>query len=341
MDVTDRLLAVDGLNETRLGKTRVRKVGRRRVLGGLMGAMAAFTAAPAEAQMSPTDTSVPSPVEPASDEAGDNYTSPYSLRFTASDALLDAGFDQRPWDDPEAEATMPFAVWEEANAGRRGAAWGPPARQYPAPALPRTDPAYLRERVIAVAARHIGLAYQHHHVPSWDPPAGWPWLSVKAASNGPGLDCSNFTSFVFNYALGIKLPTAIGLQGQTVVLRGAGGADCLHAQPLPLGSFASLGATLAPADLIYIRNRAGRIGHVVMWLGQVGQDPKGDPLIIDCTETAHADADGVLIPIGVRLRPFREKGWYWRNASHGHRIIEAVSPVCEPPPPFPEGGDVS
>ncbi len=342
--MTDRLLAVDGLGKTSLGKAGLGKAGlgeagRRRVLGGLIGAFAAFTATRAEAQMSSSQTSVSPPKTPATDEAGDGYTSPYSLRFTSGDTLLAAGFDQPPWDDPEAEAAEPFAAWEAANAGRRGAAWGPPARQYPAPTLPRTDPAYLRERVIAVAARHIGLAYQHHHVPSWDPPAGWPWLPVKAGSNGPGLDCSNFAAFVFNYALGIKLPTAIALQGETVVLRGPGGLGCLRAQHLPLGSFATLGARLAPADLIYIRNRMGRIGHVVMWLGKVGQDPKGDPLIIDCTETAHADANGVLIPIGVRLRPFREKGWYWRNASHGHRIIDAVAPVCEPPPPFPEGGD--
>jgi cell wall-associated NlpC family hydrolase len=307
-----------------------------------MGAVAAFTAAAAEAQTSSSDTSVPSANDDPSDDAGGGYTSPYSLAFTSSDALLDAGFDQPPWNDPEDEAAAPFATWEAANAGKRGAAWGPPARQFPAPRLPRTDPAYLRERVIAVAARHIGLAYQHHHVPSWTPPAGWPWLPVEAGSNGPGLDCSNFTAFVFNYALGIVLPTAVGLQGQTVVLRGPGGAGCLRAQHLSLGAYATLGASLAPADLIYIRNRAGRIGHVVMWLGTIGQDPKGDPLIIDCTETVHADADGVSIPIGVRLRPFREKGWYWRNAAHAHRIIGAASPVCErPPPAFPEGGDVA
>jgi cell wall-associated NlpC family hydrolase len=332
MAVTDRLVAVKGRYRT----------GRRRVLGGLLGAMAAFTAATGEAQTSSSGTSVSSGNNPPADDAADGYTSPYSLRFTTSDALLAAGFDQPPWDDPEDEAAVSFSAWETAHRGRRGAAWGPPARQYPAPTLPRTDPAYLRERVIAVAARHIGLAYQHHHVPSWDPPAGWPWLPVKAGSNGRGLDCSNFTSFVFNYALGIALPTAIGLQGQTVVLRGAGGAGCLRAQSLPLGRYAGLGATLAPADLIYIRNRAGRIGHVVMWLGAIGQDPKGDPLIIDCSETVHRDADGVLIPNGVRLRPFRERGWYWRNAAHAHRIIGAVSPACaQAPPAFPQGGDLA
>ena len=163
---------------------------------------------------------------------------------------------------------------------------------------------------------------------------------MEAGSNGPGLDCGNFASFVFNYALGIKLPTAIGLQGKTLTLMGPGGAGCLRAERIALHDFADLTAVLAPADLIYIRNRNGSIGHVVMWLGEAGQSPDSDPLIIDCSETRHRDADGVWIPPGVRLRPFRRNGWYWRHASHAHRIIGASAPRCTTPPePLPEGGD--
>ncbi len=290
--------------------------------------------------MSSADASVGKATVAASGDADGGYQSPYSLSFSSSDALLDAGFDQAPWNDPGDESDQPFAVWQAANAGRRGAAWGPPARQYPAPHLPRSDAAYLRERVIAVAARHIGLAYQHHHVPSWEPPPGWPWQPVKAGPEGRGLDCSNFLSFVFNYALGIKLPTAIGVQGETLALRGPGGTGCLRAEAMPPGDYASLGARLAPADLLYIRNRHGLIGHVVMWLGTIGQDPKGAPLIIDCTQTNHLEATGAAIPFGVRLRPFRAAGWYWRNVSHVHRIIGARAPACRmPSPPFAEGGD--
>ncbi len=313
---------------------------RRLVLGTLVGSLAAFSAAKARAQMSSTDTSV----EGAGDSLGgaddDTYGSPYSLRFTVAEDALDAGFDQAPWDDPAAESAQPFDVWQAAHAGRRGAAWGPPARQYPAPVLPRSDAAYLRERVIGVAARHIGLAYQHHHVPSWVPPSGWPWLPVEAGPGGPGLDCSNFVSFVFNYALGIRLPTGIADQGETLTLPGPGGTGCLQARHLPIGPFAALGDTLAPADLLYIRNRQGRIAHVVMWLGAVGQDPAGDPLIIDCSQTRHRDAKGAPIPPGVRLRPFRRTGWYWRNVSHAHRILGAAAGACMgAPPAFAEGGD--
>jgi hypothetical protein len=312
---------------------------RRRVLAGLLSMTAAFTVRTAGAQMSST----PAPVS----QGDADYASPYGLSFTSDSSLLNAGFDQRPWNDPAAESGEPVAAWEAAHARRatgawpRGAAWGPPASQYPAPVLPKPDPAYLRERVIAVAARQIGLAYQHHHIPSWVPPPGWVWSPVLAGSNGPGLDCSNFASFVFNYALGIKLPTAVGPQGETLTLRGPGGVGCWRVEPIALRHYETLATSLAPADLIYIRNRSGGIGHVVMWLGATGQSPDGDPLIIDCSQTRHRDSNGVEIPPGVRLRPFRRDGWYWRNVSHAHRIIGTDLASCQTPPgAFPEGGDM-
>ena len=277
-----------------------------------------------------------------------DYVSPYALSFTSDSGLLNAGFDQRPWNDPAAEAAQPVRVWQAAHARTPagtwppGAAWGPVASQYPAPALPRTDAGYLRERVIAVAARHIGLAYQHHHIPSWVPPAGWAWRPVASGDDAPGLDCSNFTSFVFNYALGIKLPTGIGRQGEALALNGPGGGGCLGAEPIALRHYAALETILAPADLIYIRNRKGAIGHVVMWLGATGRSPDGQPLVIDCSQTTHRDANGIFIPPGVRLRPFRHDGWYWRQASHAHRIIGAAAAACHgPPATFAEGGDTA
>jgi hypothetical protein len=145
---------------------------------------------------------------------------------------------------------------------------------------------------------------------------------------------------VFNYALGIKLPTAIGLQGQARALSGPGGQGCLRVAPIALRDYAELETILEPADLIYVRNRNGAIVHVVMWLGATGLSPDGGPLIIDCSQTRHRDANGVPIPPGVRLRPFRRGGWYWRNAAHAHRIVGADLPDCHARlAPFPEGGD--
>jgi hypothetical protein len=308
----------------------------------------AFTVREAGAQTLSPNASVPAPAS----MRGPDYVSPYSLSFTFDSSLLNAGFDRAPWNDPAAESAQPVAAWEAAHARMPsgtwplGAGWGPPAAQYPAPTLPPMPPgreaAYQRERVIAVAARHIGLAYQHHHIPAWAPPPDWRWIKVKAGQNGPGVDCSNFLSFVFNYAVGIKLPTAIGLQGRTLTLTGPGGAGCLQAERIALPDYATLGSTLEPGDVIYIHNRSGAIGHAVMWLGAIGRSPDSDPLVIDCTQTGHRDAKGVEIPLGVRLRPFRRDGWYWRQASHAHRIIRAGAPNClTPPGPFSEGGDTA
>lgn len=289
--------------------------------------------------MSSADASVQAA---ADDPPADSYVSPYALRFSVPQPLLDAGFDAAPWDDPDAESDLAFAVWQDQNAHARGAAWGPPARQYPAPALPRSDAPYQRERVIAVAARHIGLPYQHHHLPSWRPPAGWPWLPVKAGANGLGLDCSNFSSFVFNYALGLKLPTGVGRQGRVRHLAGPGGEGCLTAALLrgPLSD--KLLAQLLPADLLYFQVN-GKIRHVAFWVGAIGQSGEAGeaaPLVIDCSQTAHQDAKGNLIPPGVQLRPFTPDSWYAAHLSHGHRLIGTQAVTCVTAPgPAPEGDD--
>jgi cell wall-associated NlpC family hydrolase len=301
------------------------------ILAGLAGFAAAFTTRASRAQTMVDDAPAP---------AGPDYISPYSLAFSIDTGLLNAGFDLAPWNDPDTEAATPFTTWEAARRATSDAAWGPPARQYPKPALPQDDDDYRRQRVISVAARHIGLAYQHHHVPSWQPPAGWSWLPVAAGANGPGLDCSNFSSFAYNYALGLRLPTGMGLQARTIGLPGPGGVGVLQAQRIEVSRYDDLRATLAPADLLYIRNRHDLMSHVVMWLGSIGQSPTNTPLILDCTQTLHRDASGVTIPSGVRLRPFREDGWYWRQFSHAHRLIGAdVAVRPGTVGPQPEGDD--
>ncbi len=65
--------------------------------------------------------------------------------------------------------------------------WGPRAAAYPSVVVPKgCDPVkWKRLRVVAVAERYVGLPYRHHHIPQWDP------------DEGPGLDCSNFTSWVY------------------------------------------------------------------------------------------------------------------------------------------------
>lgn len=156
--------------------------------------------------------------------------------------------------------------------------WGPHARRYPPVEVPPgCDPVkWQRLRVIAVAQRYIGLPYRHHHVPDWQPGTG----------AGPGLDCSNFTAWVYNYGLGLKFTANIHQQSEGSRAPG---------RRLPEGE------SLQPGDLLFILKRdRSQVSHVAIFID--------DSHLID-------DTGG-----GVQVRPFA--GWYKTHFSHARRIIE-------------------
>jgi cell wall-associated NlpC family hydrolase len=247
------------------------------------------------------------------------YASPYALRFDTPAADRLAGLDAWPWNDPGAQADVPEADWYgRATRDRRGS-WGPVARRYPAPTAALTAET-ARERVLSVAGALIGLDYQHHHVPAWTPPAGWPWKEVRSGRHGAGLDCSNFTGFAYDYALGLRFSTDVATQARTHLLP----ADDPHAVPgirVVRGDYDELSAALKPADLVFIAAETGAIVHVVLWLGACGAGPNATPLILDCGGPGRADANRVAIPAGVRIRPYRRTGWYARATAHAYRVI--------------------
>ena len=111
------------------------------------------------------------------------------------------------------QAVIPMAEFYTQQTRERWGAWGPPARQFPAPAgsstnLPGCSGASSPRRG-ATSASAISIIMFRPSTPD-----EWPWISVSAGRNGPGLDCSNFTSLVFNTTPGIKLPTAIADQAE-------------------------------------------------------------------------------------------------------------------------------
>lgn len=265
---------------------------------------------------------------PSRAEAPPAYVSPYGIAFTVPPNLLTPDFQQPPRNDPREEGEISYSRWYQRAsyaADSVSPAWGPVARRYPRPDVPAgVDPrVWKRERVLAAAARLIGYDYQHHHVPDFDPGPSWPWLRVKSGANGKGVDCSNFTSFCYNYGLGLKLPTAIGKQADVTRV------DDIEAERLALepsrphapAPYAALREALAPGDLLFIRNRANtRISHVVMWVGSLGTGSRA-PLVIDSHGQGERDADGRIIPAGVWLRPFREGEWYHASFDHALRWI--------------------
>jgi cell wall-associated NlpC family hydrolase len=250
-------------------------------------------------------------------------SSPYDLEFANSLDSLIGDLERTERGDPRFEAEVPHAAWYSHDTKRRFHAWGPRPRAYPLLAgLEKAPLEWKRERVIATAARFIGYGYQHHHIPDWNPPASWPWKQTCVGHNGKGVDCSNLTSFVYNQGFGIRMNSAIGHQSELHRAIEAGGhAVSIRTIELP-DNYSARQKALRTGDLLYISGREdGPITHVVIWVGAVGRSPSGVPLLIDSHGSGVEDDDGRPIPCGVQLRPFREKSWYNRCASHAHRIF--------------------
>ncbi|WP_300163255.1 NlpC/P60 family protein [Solidesulfovibrio sp.] len=186
-------------------------------------------------------------------------------------AALTADFSAR---DRLPQSPEPQSRW---YVGRGAKSWGPRAADYPPPVPPAGyDPVqWRRERVAATALRYVGLPYRHHHIPAYDPPGV-----------GLGLDCSNFTSWVYNYGLGIRFTSAIRAQADG---------------PRAPGRRLAADEPFAVGDLLFITTKDGsRVSHVVVWLGE-GR-------IID----SHGQ--------GVAVRRFA--GWYRDCFHHARRVIE-------------------
>jgi hypothetical protein len=248
------------------------------------------------------------------------YRSPYSVRFsTPADQRL-AHFAAAPWCDPRAAARVPFDRWYVASTRSRWGSWGPPALRYPVPGG-RFRGRLARERVVGVAAPLIGLDYQHHHVPFWSPPTGWPHTPVRSGRRGPGLDCSNYIGFVYSYALGIDLPTGVVAQSALHRSTAEGALRSHRVQVLVPADYDSFVATLQPADVVYVQSDAGPVSHAVLWLGECGVGPSAVPLVIDSGGGGRLDAHRIEIPAGVRIRPYRRTGWYATSTVYAHRII--------------------
>lgn len=111
---------------------------------------------------------------------GAQYEESLTADFPARDKLPQSNIPQEDWD------SFPS---------------GPPAAAYPKVEPPACvdEITWKRDRVIAVAERYLGLPYEHDRFPALG-----------------GLDCSTFTSWVYNYGLGIKFDSGAATQGDTV-----------------------------------------------------------------------------------------------------------------------------
>ncbi len=255
------------------------------------------------------------------------YQSPYRFRFTVpSDSLIPDMAGSRGvvsnW------ANVSSANWYSTSTRNTYGSWGPRCKSM---SQPTSDilawPLDLRQqRLMAFAQRYMGVAYEHHHLPEWDPPADWPWDQVCTTEQGQGVDCSNFTGWLYNWCFGIQLDTDIDVQAADTSIAVTGGSAItpVRINKPASGGYAALCAALQPGDLcfVYSSSSSTTITHVFMWLGSFGAGPSSAPLILDATSTTATDFYGSPMPCGVQIRPFTSSSWYYTRFSHAFRILQ-------------------
>lgn len=253
------------------------------------------------------------------------YQSPYRVKFSFTDQELIGDVLTGPRGDWKEQSSMPFSDWYAEGTKRRYKSWGPPSKHFPAPeGVAEKTAQWQRERIIAVALRFTGYAYQHHHIPDWAPPADWPQNPLLKEPVPPtkGIDCSNFTAFVYNLAFGIKPTGDVQDQAALTGMPGPGDKTVVKLQRIEKPkAYEDMQTTFKTGDLLFIKNRAGEVSHVVLWVGKIGVSRDEVPLIIDSTSEGAKDSEGNLIPDGVQLRPVRPNSWYARSLSHALRVI--------------------
>ena len=196
----------------------------------------------------------------------------FAAKFDCTTLLLkpviDSTFSITPTADfvfrdllPQTE--KPRNVWKTCCGS-----YGPCAQPYPAVDFPDgiDRVAWARVRIVEAAKKLIGLPYRHNHIPAMG-----------------GLDCSNFTAYIYNYALGVRFTSWVDRQAEEV------------------GRKLSDSEELAPGDLIFLwSSDRSRISHAVIYISPSE--------VIDSTGP------------GVEVRS--NAGWYKDNYAWARRLIE-------------------
>ena len=217
---------------------------------------------------------------------------------------------------PQTELSASEWYVRNANGNYIDGGRGPRPLAYPQVKVPANagcdDATWKRERILIVALHYLNipgnphaLTYRHHHIPAWNPPTNTYPSNAKnpvpkswqAWGAGTGLDCSNYTAWVYNFGLGIKFTSDVR----------ALYADTLHvpARAIPKTGPFQLG------DVLYLhpRNNDTYASHAVIYLD--------DAHVID-VRLNYKDANGKPQP-GVQIRP--RHGWYRNAVLGGWRII--------------------
>jgi hypothetical protein len=236
--------------------------------------------------------------------------------------------------------------------------WGPFPISYPKVTVPDgcDNTKWQQQRVLALIDKIVKmkLNYCHHHTPSWLPPAsqrhstsntsggdansagqcsdaGTP-KGVGSDEGWKGIDCTTYTSFVFNYGSGCFLNALTGDQGCGT-----------NAPGVALPYTASEQEKFLPGDILFIAKSADakplQLSHGVLWTGiQLTYDngpfsmntlmnnlaPESRKSITKYIEAQKTAGKPVFVIsdshyAGPNYRPFI--GWYSSAFSHARRLI--------------------
>ncbi len=255
----------------------------------------------------------------------EQYSSPYSVEYSFTIDDLVGDIVDSPRGAVSIQAAIPYDEWYSSKTLSRYGSWGPRSRHYSKPsAMDSWSVEKCRERVIAVGLLFKGYPYQHHHIPDWEHPESWPWKPVSSGKRGKGLDCSNFTSFVYNLAFGLKFTSDVSKQSAIGDATGPGpGTNKWIVKRIPLPEkYEDQIKVLRTGDLVFSFKKGSKsIGHAFIWVGRIGKSPDDTPLFLDSGGGATPDCNGIYVPDGVYLRPYRKKYWPYTHVSHAIRFF--------------------
>ena len=230
---------------------------------------------------------------------------------------------------------------------------GVPLNQAPA----NVNPVYWQmQRLLAAATSLIGTPYQHLHLPQFNPAqagqGNFQWSPVSNKKDlqtsqmlinqthqpkvpnpyapvygqpAAGIDCTDFSAYIYNLALGVQMHSGVVNQ-ITFTVNGSPTTGNLLPNAVPSatvlnpdgsavtpvffksptfglsqinqpGSLTSLTDQLQTGDLLYIGNPTDGVLHVVVWLGITGTDSAGNtfPLVISSHDNTPAIFDTAAV----------------------------------------------
>ena len=267
------------------------------------------------------------------------YESPYALVASVCDPALTPDYRTgfKLASNFGSWTVTPSSEWANLDAMLAlQSAWGPWYLPFPAPDNVLSMTLFEQTaRVLAATTYHLGnVPYRHAHSAEWLVMPAPGWLEAGFPP-GAGFDCSDYSHFNYNMALGVQLYPGISEQAQqTTAEVHVASTDGASSNVVTVSStvlfdvragwnknYDELVHGLQPGDLLYIRSDPKltlNISHVIMWLTPLATDSLGKDgyLVTDSFGDVAFDSNGNQVPSGPQIRPFLNTTYYFNCFDH-------------------------